>query len=124
MNSYRAFDEVEGKIYTLADKNGNVFYVGCTISSVESRLYYHLCEARQDYHWSNRRKVKIIQDLNFEVVATVVHTKMLKGEYYWDVKKELEEIELEWIKKYILLGHNLTNLENKNKKFRQKAFNS
>lgn len=104
------------KIYTLSDKNGNVFYVGCTTKPVAFRLSAHIAEARKWKISSNKIKGQKIAGLNFEIIATVVDVKWFTYCYpkihTWNKVKDWEK---GWIKKYMDLGYNLCNREARKK---------
>jgi hypothetical protein len=95
------------KIYTLSDKNGNVFYVGCTVRNAEIRFKQHINEAKAGYLKS--RKLKRIQELNYEVVMTIVDMFWITGYDHMDLVHRSQRKELEWINKYRELGYELTN---------------
>lgn len=102
---------LEAKIYTLSDKNGGVFWVGCTIREIEQRLYDHLCEARNNHPYSNKRKNEKIRGLNYDVYATVIDTRVIECQSRSLAKRETKNWELEWIYKYRNQGYELCNSE-------------
>lgn len=105
-----------GKVYTLSDKSGNVFYVGCTTGAMNARLSGHISEARANYTNSNKTKNKIIADSNFDIVATIVEIKWLTW-MFRDIYRcqTLKKLERQYIKKYLDLGYDLCNREAKRK---------
>jgi len=104
------FIGVYGKIYTLADEQGNVFYIGSTTFPLEHRLAGHISEAKCSKLRGNKRKIAHIRSLGFKVVATVIDMKWISGT---DSKRfkygEIKELEMKWISKYRQLGYELLN---------------
>ena len=100
-----------GKIYTLADKVGNVFYVGCTTQNIEVRVGAHISEARVRSRGGkmNRKCARIIE-LNYEIYATIVDMQYV-AYYKQSATDKLYPLEKKWIEKYISLGYNLCNKE-------------
>lgn len=102
------FVGVFGKIYTLSDENGNVFYVGCTLYPLESRLKSHLSQARVNGS-VNKRKNELIKSLDFKVIATIVEMKWITGTAIKNMRHKILPLEREWISKYRNLGYQLVN---------------
>jgi GIY-YIG catalytic domain len=98
-----------GKVYTLADKSGNVFYVGCTTMTVEQRLCQHISEAKRNSKGTNTRKNLIISKLNYEIVATIVDMVWLTSSRSRLSGQRINKIEKKWIEKYVALGYELCN---------------
>lgn len=98
-------------VYSLSDKNGDVFYIGQTFK-LKQRIYQHISEAKR----SAKNKVinalekdaKIINsnfNINYAVVKSVDCSHLSKEE----AKRKMVELEEMYIKKYIKLGHKLCN---------------
>lgn len=101
-----------GKIYTLSDKAGNVFYVGCTMATMRNRMAAHITQAKRNRHGTNRRKNEIIAGLNFEIVATIVDLIWITANCHkLFTNYKFKEAEKKWIKKYSSLGYDLCNRE-------------
>jgi predicted GIY-YIG superfamily endonuclease len=97
------------KIYTLADKHNNVFYVGVTVKSLEERVANHISSARSADR--KNRKAAHLEKLNYEIVATVVHTQVISGRSLKHCNQRMRPIETEWILKYMKMGCDLINRE-------------
>lgn len=110
IGEYCNFHGAYAKIYTLSDTSGNVFYVGCTIQDLIIRLRMHLSNARASNGTTNRKKDRIIRELNYKVVINMVDSIWVTG----DNKKLLHHkgrfLESEWILKFHTIGHRLTNI--------------
>lgn len=106
---YSAFVGVNAKIYTLSDSFGNIFYIGCTINSVVSRLSQHISAAKRNRKYSNPIKNKKITDLDFNIVATVAHVQWITGSTELEVRDKIRALEQEWILKYQNSGCTLLN---------------
>lgn len=96
------------KIYTLADENGNVFYVGSTIQPIRVRFDQHLLQARNT-GYNPTEKCKAIVALDFNIVITVVDIRHLSEPTYKELNRKILDLEKEWIIKYLELGYKLTN---------------
>lgn len=99
-------------IYTLSDKEGNIFYVGYTTQTIEKRLAQHLADARLKYNGGKKKNDRIAL-LNFEIVATVIDMANFKDEHWDRLLRKARKLEKEWIQKFQSLGHDLTNGRNK-----------
>ena len=99
-----------GTIYTLSTKDGNVFYVGCTIRSIEERFADHIIEAKENCR-GNVRKNTVIRDANFDIVITPTETKWATGIYSGIGMSELRKIERKWLYHFEDSGHKLCNRE-------------
>lgn len=97
------------RIYTLSDKDGNVFYVGYTTQNIEKRLGAHLAEAKYGPVSGNKRKNAHIAKLNFQVAATIVDMVLFSGSSWDHIAKKGRKLEKEWIIKYKALGYDLLN---------------
>lgn len=97
------------KIYTLSDLKGNVFYVGSTSHSLEKRLSAHLAEARLNKRCGNKKKNEKIRSLNFQIEAKVIDIKYVAGSKQAAARGKSNDLEGEWIKKYVELGYDLCN---------------
>jgi predicted GIY-YIG superfamily endonuclease len=93
------------KIYTLSDKSGNIFYVGCTSKTLEKRLRGHLSDK------SNIKKNNRIKELNNEVFINLIEEKFVSAEKAIYAQKRLAKRELYWINKFIELGYDLCQRE-------------
>lgn len=111
MSNHKRNIDAVGKIYTLSDRDGNVFYVGCTILSIEYRLQCHISQAmsKKLRLQVNTKKIQRIRDLNFDIVATIVEIVKIDGSKVPSPKKYLKPFELKWIKKYLNDGCDLCN---------------
>lgn len=116
--TYCPFYGAYGKVYSLSDRNGNVFYVGCTVMPMEKRLLQHISEAKANRKHSNRAKNKIISDSNFEITATILDIKYVTGRYARNAQRQLCNTEKSWIEKYVSLGYDLCNRDHKRRKER------
>lgn len=97
------------KIYTLSDYKGNVFYVGCTIQKLQYRLYAHLYCAKNGTH--NKAKAALIKSLDYKIIIKEVDRVEVTGKNGWSMKFDARVLEREWVKKYIDMGHKLTNYQ-------------
>jgi hypothetical protein len=95
------------RIYTLSDKAGDVFYVGCTTKPINERLISHINEARVSSVGS--KKNEKIAELGYEVLATLVEIRDIEVDQ-WGSSREKTELEYLWINKYRALGYSLTNI--------------
>lgn len=102
-------------IYTLSDKDGNVFYVGATIQYIEHRFSIHISQAKRCQKGlakPNRKDNKIIS-LNFDVFCNVVKSGLLPQNLSVNgLKYYILPIEYKYIKKYMNKGCILYNREN------------
>lgn len=101
-----------GKVYTLSCKNGNVFYVGCTIMDLSLRLRQHISEIQSiknnpNTTFYNRNKADKIVSLDFDIYATIVETINIKQGMTGRV--DLRKCEAKWITKCIASGCELVN---------------
>jgi hypothetical protein len=103
------FFVAQAKIYSLADKQGNVFYIGTTNVRMETRLAQHISAAKNDNKYSNRRKNDIIRKLNYEIVCTIIDMMWITAEDKYSLKVGANKLEKQWIKKYTDLGYQLCN---------------
>lgn len=94
-----------GTIYTLADKNKNVFYIGCTLYALKNRLTTHIWEAKN----GKTKKCEMIRFLNYQITATVIDVKWVTGMDGYGAAQKLAVFEKEWIEKYKALGIELCN---------------
>lgn len=98
------------KVYTLSDKSGNVFYVGCTTNRVELRIASHISEARTD-KGANKKKNEKIRLLKYEVVVRIVDIKWVTGEKRGAAFSKMRGLEKQWTMKFHRLGYDLCNLD-------------
>lgn len=106
---YCEFYGAYAKIYTLADENGNVFYVGVTTMRLEARLANHISVAKNNKSYGNKRKDAHIRKLNYKITATIVDMVWVSGGVKKDLVHQADKLEKEWIEKYRSLGYNLVN---------------
>lgn len=106
------------KVYSLADKKGNVFYVGYTSKSLEYRLSQHVngsrpyqIEIEKPGHLKISAKAEHIRKLNFKVVATVIDIAWVASQHGYVIPSIGRRLEKKWIQKYLDLGYALTNRE-------------
>ena len=92
------------KIYALTDVEGSVFYVGQTFGPVEDRLRSHVCQARRNARFCERKTAKIVS-LEYRVNVLVLDVVMVKN------RKEALKEELKWIQHYLNTGVQLVNRE-------------
>lgn len=97
------------KIYTLTDENDNVFYVGCTIGSLETRLYDHIQGACNTKTVSNSLKSKKIRELGFKVKIVAVDYMAVEAGNSWDATRKAADLENDWSLKFMMEGIELTN---------------
>lgn len=97
------------KIYTLADANGNVFYVGSTTTRLELRLANHITVAKKNKSSGNKRKDAYIRKLNYRITATIVDMIWVTADRKKDLTHKADHIEKQWIDKYLSLGYALLN---------------
>jgi hypothetical protein len=114
--TYCPFYGAYGKIYSLSDINGNVFYIGCTVLPLEKRLSQHVSEAKANRKGTNQTKNKIISDSGFEITATILEIKYVTARKAITAQKSLCNVEKQWIEKYIALGYDLCNRDHKRRK--------
>lgn len=107
--NYSNFFGAYAKVYTLSDKDGDVFYVGCTVHELEKRVAAHISEARSGK--GNKRKAARIVQADLEVYATIVEIKWVTERSAVDALMKMASIEKKWISKYMDLGYNLCNKE-------------
>lgn len=106
--------EITGIIYILSDMEDNIFYVGSTRRSLESRLTYHVseskayCKDRPAFPGMNHTYKKIA-DLNFAIKARVVHTAQYSGTSIAEATGRLLEAEADFMMLIDSMGHALTN---------------
>jgi hypothetical protein len=98
-----------GKVYSLSDENGNVFYVGCTVNSLATRLAGHISEAKSTNAGVNFPKNKIIRSLDFKISGTIVAMHWVTGSDVRSAMNQLKKFEQEWILKFRSLGYPICN---------------
>lgn len=104
-----------GKIYALANSEGEVFYVGATVQHMVNRVGCHISEAK-NLGRNPKRKDQIIHDLNFQITATILETKEVQGRNGFVATRKLRDLELKWIRQYMDLGYDLCNMKGGRKK--------
>jgi hypothetical protein len=97
------------KIYTLSDESGNVFYVGVTTMRLETRLANHISVAKNNKSYGNKRKDAHIRKLNYRITATIVDMIWVTAGVKKDLVHKADNLEKEWIDKYLALGYKLFN---------------
>lgn len=97
------------KVYCLLDQFGNVFYVGCTTRDFLTRVLQHMSNARQFNGTTNKKKDRIIRNLNYCVTAIVIDTKWVTGDKFKDLVFKATDLEAEWIVRLHKNGHKLCN---------------
>lgn len=105
-----------GKVYSLADLEGNVFYVGSTTGDMYSRLSQHLSQARSKFTKDKTEKSKRIKSLNFKVVAKIIQLQWLIPYSPIYNVKSLARLEKKWIIKFFSLGYELCNKDGQPRK--------
>ncbi len=96
-----------GIVYSLSDKNGNVFYVGCTIQPLQKRVTAHINEAANCENID--KKSCIIRANDGKVSAAVLERKWVTGINGKAAQLRLLNIENYWVKKVESLGYVLCN---------------
>lgn len=109
IGAYCKFFGAYAKVYTMSDDKGNVFYVGCTVKSVENRTAQHISEARTGAAYSNKKKNEIIKSLNFKIVVKIVDMLWVTGSKAQKTMSQTNELENMWIIKFHNLGYELCN---------------
>ena len=98
------------KIYTLSDVLGNVFYVGCTIGSLEQRLKNHLSDSKgQLRRFMNQEKNTKIRALEYKILIKEVDRMEVSGWKGYQMNCQARPLEYKWIIKFHKAGANLTN---------------
>lgn len=102
-------------IYVLTDMSDNVFYVGCTIQPLETRLVQHFAEAKSKANYGNAAKNEKIRSLDFKVkikeVERVLVSPSRRGSKGYCLNRQGHKAENEWILKFHRMGIPLTNRE-------------
>lgn len=107
---------IQPKIYSLADNNGNIFYIGMTICPLAKRVAEHISEAKRNHKWNRSVKNERIRELSYDLTATIVHMEFVAGsDQYHALQRARKSLERKWILKFIDLGYKLTNREAKPK---------
>jgi len=99
----------EAKIYALIDNNQEVFYIGCTIQPVETRVAGHVYEAMKNLPYTNLLKNLRIKNSGYKISHRVLETKVVKGKDAASARRKAELLESRWIKKCLEIGYELTN---------------
>lgn len=107
--AYCDFFGAQARIYSLADQQGNVFYVGCTTMRMEIRLAQHISAAKTNAKYTNKRKSAIIRKLDYEIICTIIDMVWVTAESAYALKYKAHGLEKQWIKKYTDLGYQLCN---------------
>lgn len=107
--AYCKFFGAFAKIYTLSDKDGNVFYVGCTTKSITLRLAQHISEAKCNKSYANSKKNAAIRDIDYCVVAQIVDMRWVTGNKSNMLTKGARDLEKNWILKFHGMGYDLCN---------------
>lgn len=95
------------KIYTLSDYDGIVFYVGCTSRSLEQRLTGHILQAKKALHFD--KKCLKIRKCGFKIFINEIDSVYITGSRPKFALPDAYKKEKEWIARYFLEGHPLTN---------------
>lgn len=110
VGAYCSFFGAYAKVYTLSDDKGNVFYVGCTLMKMETRIGSHISEAKGNSHTTNKKKNEIIRSLNYAVVVKIVDMLWVTSTSLKNARtREVKDLEAEWILKFFNLGYDLCN---------------
>lgn len=96
------------KIYALSDNNGSVFYIGCTIKSLDERKGGHIRDAK--YNNGNKKKNEIIRSLNYDFIITQIDQKYVTARWSNDTVSQSLPLERYWIAKYEEMGADLCNI--------------
>lgn len=96
------------KIYSLADQEGNVFYVGCTILSVEERIRTHVTRINGLQTITSAADLHM-KSLDFKMIATILDKKWVTGKTSKIAVRKAFDLENEWIIKLRALGHPIKN---------------
>lgn len=92
--AYCNFFGAVGRVYTLADLNGVVFYVGCTILPMYKRIAQHISTAKRDARRIIKsEKSKIIIANGFNVIVQVQLTAWTTGKNASEAQSKLVVIE-------------------------------
>ena len=95
------------KIYALTDADDHIFYVGMTTSPLQVRLTNHLTET--NYPWANSAKCKKIRALKRKVLIKTLDIIWLTGDTVNANLSKAKALEVQWIRKMIDAGIELTN---------------
>lgn len=111
IGAYCDFFGAYAKVYTLSDENGNVFYVGCTLQKMETRIGGHIYEACGNKPSTNQKKNSVIRSLNYKVVVKIVDILWITASTRKSAarQREIKVLEAEWILKFYNLGYDLCN---------------
>lgn len=111
IGAYCDFFGAYAKVYTLSDENGNVFYVGCTLQKMETRIAGHIYEASGNKPSTNQKKNSVIKSLNYKVVVKIVDMLWVTASTRKSAarQREVKTLESEWILKFYNLGYDLCN---------------
>lgn len=94
-------------IYTLSGPDGVVFYVGCTSQGLDKRLAAHIMQSKKTN--SPDKKCLKIKDLGYLISIKQIDSVYITGARPKFALPEAYSKEKEWIAKYFLSGHPLTN---------------
>lgn len=111
IGDYCDFFGAYAKVYTLSDQNGNVFYVGCTLQKMETRIAGHIYDACGNKYSTNQKKNSVIRSLNYKVVVKIVDILWVTASTRKSAarQREIKVLEAEWILKFYNLGYDLCN---------------
>lgn len=98
------------KIYSLSDKNKNIFYIGCTTRSLHARLRDHQYTASSN-SLGNVRKANKIHELDGMVFINLIEKHYAVALDWWQAQNRFLHREQYWIKKHIEMGCLLFNKE-------------
>jgi hypothetical protein len=98
------------QVYTLADNDGKVFYVGCTVRPLEKRIAVHISDAKANRGY-NKKKNLIIRSLNYQVSVKVVDIKWVTSTSASCAGTHIKGLEKEWMLRYHRMGSELCNMD-------------
>ncbi len=98
------------KMYSLSDKHGHIFYIGCTTSPLKVRLSCHLSVSGRSVR-SNIWKANKIEQLDNYVTINLIEEYYATGQTAWHAKRSFLKREQYWINKHIEMGCTLFNIE-------------
>lgn len=97
------------RIYALTDNDDNVFYVGCTLKSLNNRLIQHISATKTHDGWANSRKNQKIRSLNYQVKIKELESFAVVGKEKREAQRNAAAFENKWINKFLKDGVELTN---------------
>ena len=110
------FYVANGIVYALYDNDDKVYYIGCTLGTIENRVAGHVADAKANR--SNKERNAVIQSQKFEVVARIISRHWVTGLFQSMAYRKLTHFEDKCIEDHLELGYPLCN------KFRIRLDNS